>query len=132
MPRCCGPRGTRFWLTREPGGTQGAEAIRALLLNTETPLHPLAQTMLHFAARADHVETVLRPALARGAIVICDRYYDSTMAYQAYGQGVAVGAVASLIRARSACTRMSPSCCDVPEDVAKARLAARAGATRPL
>ena len=51
---------------------------------------PLAQTLLHFAARADHVEAVIRPALARGAVVICDRFYDSTMAYQAYGMGVDV------------------------------------------
>ncbi|MGO9818988.1 MAG: dTMP kinase [Acidocella sp.] len=114
--------------TREPGGTKGAEAIRALLLNTETPLHPLAQTMLHFAARADHVETVLRPALERGAIVVCDRFYDSTMAYQAYGQGVAVSAVESLIQLIGLRPDVS-FFLRVPEDVAKARLAARAGAT---
>jgi len=114
--------------TREPGGTKGAEAIRALLLNTETPLHPLAQTMLHFAARADHVETVLRPALERGAIVVCDRFYDSTMAYQAYGQGVAVSAVESLIQLIGLRPNVS-FFLRVPEDVAKARLAARAGAT---
>lgn len=90
--------GAEVVLTREPGGTPGAEAIRALLLASDMPLDPLAQTMLHFAARADHVETVLRPALARGAVVICDRYYDSTMAYQSYGQGVPIEAVAALIR----------------------------------
>ena len=88
--------GLEVILTREPGGTPGAEAIRALLLG-ETPLEPLAQTMLHFAARADHVERVLRPALARGVIVICDRYTDSTMAYQAYGQGGDITAIATLI-----------------------------------
>jgi len=114
--------------TREPGGTKGAEAIRALLLNTETPLHPLAQTMLHFAARADHVETVLRPALERGAIVICDRYYDSTMAYQAYGQGVAVSAVESLIEVIGLRPDIS-FFLDVPDAVAQARLTARAGAS---
>ncbi|MDD2704062.1 MAG: dTMP kinase [Acidocella sp.] len=110
--------------TREPGGTKGAEAIRALLLTTDTPLHPLAQTMLHFAARADHVESVLRPALARGAIVICDRYYDSTMAYQAYGQGVDIGAVASLIRL----VNLRPDITfflELPESLAQTRLAAR-------
>jgi dTMP kinase len=85
-------------LTREPGGTPGAEAIRALLLDSETPLDVLAQTLLHFAARADHAATVIRPALARGEIVICDRYYDSTMAYQSFGQGLDIAAVASLIR----------------------------------
>ena len=85
-------------LTREPGGTPVAEAIRALLLDAETPLDALAQTMLHFSARADHVGKLIRPALARGEIVICDRFYDSTMAYQAFGQGVDIAAVASLIR----------------------------------
>jgi dTMP kinase len=110
--------------TREPGGTKGAEAIRALLLKTDTPLLPLAQTMLHFAARADHVETVLRPALARGAIVICDRYHDSTMAYQAYGQGVDIGAVASLVRI----INLTPDITfilELPEFMAKSRLTAR-------
>ena len=84
--------------TREPGGTPGAEAIRALLLDATTGLTPMAQTLLHFAARAEHVEALIRPALARGAMVICDRYTDSTMAYQAYGQGVDVAAIASLSR----------------------------------
>ncbi len=114
--------------TREPGGTPGAEAIRALLLGTDTPLHPMAQTMLHFAARADHVETVLRPALERGAIVICDRYYDSTMAYQGYAQGVGVEQVASLIRLVDLTPDLS-FFLRVPGDVAKARLTSRAGAS---
>ncbi len=114
--------------TREPGGTKGAEAIRALLLATDTPLAPMAQTMLHFAARADHVEALIRPALARGAIVICDRYYDSTMAYQSYGQGVDIGAIASLIRL----INLHPDITfflDVPADVAQTRLAARGAAS---
>jgi dTMP kinase len=85
-------------LTREPGGTAGAEAIRAMLLDPATELAPLADTLLHFAARADHVARVIRPAIERGAVVICDRFYDSTMAYQGYGMGVDVGAVAALIR----------------------------------
>jgi dTMP kinase len=111
-------------LTREPGGTPGAEAIRALLLG-EIPLAALAQTMLHFAARADHVEAVLRPALARGAVVICDRYYDSTMAYQSYGQNVPIEAVAALIRL----VDLHPDITfllDLPPKLAEARLAARA------
>jgi dTMP kinase len=116
-------------LTREPGGTPGAEAIRALLLG-DTELSPLAQTMLHFAARADHVEAVIRPALAAGAVVICDRFYDSTMAYQAYGQGVDIAAVASLVRLiglRPDITFML----EVPLEVSRARLAARnAGSDR--
>jgi len=119
--------GNEVVLTREPGGTPGAEAIRALLLNPELPLDPLAQTMLHFAARADHAATLLRPALARGAVVICDRFYDSTMAYQSYGQNVDVGAVASLIRLID----LHPDITfmlELPPAVADARRAARAGA----
>jgi dTMP kinase len=115
-------------LTREPGGTPGAEAIRGLLLSTEIGLDALAQTMLHFAARADHVDVVIRPALARGAVVICDRFYDSTMAYQAYGMGVDVAVIASMIRMinlRPDVTFML----EVPESVSKTRLAARGAAS---
>lgn len=117
--------GAEVVLTREPGGTPGAEAIRALLLG-DTPLDPLAQTMAHFAARADHVETVLRPALARGAVVICDRYYDSTMAYQSYGQGVSIEAVATLIRL----INLHPDVTfllDLPPALAATRMLARNG-----
>ncbi|HVE21142.1 MAG TPA: dTMP kinase [Acidocella sp.] len=113
--------------TREPGGTPGAEAMRALLLSTTIKLDPLAQTMLHFAARADLVESVIRPALARGEIVICDRFYDSTMAYQAYGLDVDVSAVASLIRLinlRPDLTFML----EVSEETANKRRTARGGA----
>ncbi len=114
-------------LTREPGGTPGAEAIRALLLG-DIPLDPLSQTMLHFAARADHAQNVLRPALARGAVVICDRYYDSTMAYQSYGQNVPIEAVAALIRLID----LHPDITfllRLPAAAAQARLQARAGAS---
>ncbi len=111
-------------LTREPGGTPGAEAIRALLLNPDTRLTPLADTMLHFAARADHVGAKIRPALAVGAVVICDRFYDSTMAYQGYGMGVdraAITAMIGLIDLIPDVTLML----EVPEATAKQRLAKR-------
>jgi dTMP kinase len=74
--------------TREPGGSPRAEAIRALLLSGKaSSLGPFAETMLFNAARADHLRATIRPALARGAIVICDRFADSTRAYQgALGQ----------------------------------------------
>jgi dTMP kinase len=114
--------------TREPGGTPGAEAIRALLLSTDTHLDALAQTMLHFAARADHVEAVIRPALARNAVVICDRFHDSTMAYQSYGMGVDKYVVGSLIRL----INLTPDVTfilEVPEAVSKTRLAARGAAS---
>lgn len=84
--------------TREPGGTPGAEAIRRLMLDPATDLAPLADAMLVFAARADHVDRLIRPALARGAIVLCDRYTDSTVAYQGHGLGVDRAAIATLRR----------------------------------
>ncbi|MBV9568889.1 MAG: dTMP kinase [Hyphomicrobiales bacterium] len=69
--------------TREPGGSRRAEAIRALLLSGKAArLGAFAETMLFNAARADHLRATIRPALARGAIVICDRFADSTRAYQ--------------------------------------------------
>ncbi|MDD2795872.1 dTMP kinase [Acidocella sp.] len=114
--------------TREPGGTPGAEAIRDLLLNADTELTALAQTMLHFAARADHVARVIRPALARGAVVISDRYSDSTMAYQAYGMGVEIAAVDALIRL----TGLTPDITfilEVPESVSKSRIKSRGAAS---
>ncbi|MDE2240011.1 MAG: dTMP kinase [Rhodospirillales bacterium] len=120
--------GREVVLTREPGGTKGAEAIRALLLNQDIPLDPLAQTMLHFAARMDHVAALIRPALARGAVVICDRFYDSTMAYQSYGQGVPLADVRALISLLG----LKPDVTfllELPEVEAKRRLTARASGT---
>lgn len=76
-------RGIEVVTTREPGGSPGAEAMRALLLEgVVKPLGPTAETMIFAAARDDHVHTVITPALARGAWVICDRFIDSTRVYQ--------------------------------------------------
>jgi dTMP kinase len=76
-------RGTEVILTREPGGSPGAEAIRHLLLKgIVKPLGPEAETFMFAAARDDHVSTLIRPALERGAWVICDRFIDSTRVYQ--------------------------------------------------
>jgi dTMP kinase len=116
--------GREVVLTREPGGTPGAEKVRGLLLDPATELVPLADTLLHFAARADHVERVIKPAIARGAVVICDRFYDSTMAYQGFGMGVDVGAVATLVRLIGLIPDLSLFL-ELPEAVAKQRLAAR-------
>jgi dTMP kinase len=82
--------------TREPGGAQGAEVLRELLLSGRVDWSPPAETLLHFAARAEHVETTIRPALAAGTWVICDRFFDSTMAYQGYGQGADRAMIAAL------------------------------------
>jgi dTMP kinase len=76
-------RGHEVVLTREPGGSPGAEAIRHLLLKgIAKPLGPEAETFMFAAARDDHVSTLIRPALERGAWVICDRFIDSTRVYQ--------------------------------------------------
>jgi dTMP kinase len=117
-------RGREVVLTREPGGTPGAEAIRALLLNPATQLVAQADILLHFAARADHVERLIKPALGRGAVVVCDRFYDSTMAYQAYGQL----ANAETVRVLIGLLGLKPDVTfilDIPEDIAKSRLAGR-------
>ena len=76
-------------LTREPGGTPGAEEIRKLLVEGDAARwEPMTEALLHFAARRDHVAKIIRPALARGAWVVTDRFADSTMAYQGYGHGL--------------------------------------------
>ena len=83
--------------TREPGGAPGAEILRGLLLSGEVAWSLPAETLLHFAARAEHVERSIRPALAAGQWVVCDRFYDSTMVYQGHGQGGDRAAIATLI-----------------------------------
>lgn len=75
-------------LTREPGGTPTAEKFRDILLNKNIRLENESQLMLHFASRIEHVTNVIRPALAEGKVVICDRFLDSTLAYQHYGHGI--------------------------------------------
>ena len=118
--------GREVVLTREPGGTEAAEAIRALLLDPKTVLSALADTMLHFAARADHVAQVIAPALARDAVVICDRFYDSTLAYQGYGMGVALADIRALI----GLIKLKPDLTfilEVPNSIAKKRLRLRGG-----
>jgi dTMP kinase len=95
--------GRQVLLTREPGGTKGAEQLRTLLLAPEADWSLEAEILLHFAARADHVGKIIRPALARGDWVICDRFYDSTMVYQSYGQGgdrAMIATLASLLGLR--------------------------------
>ena len=82
-------RGFPVLLTREPGGTLLAERIRTILLELgeEKPV-PLAELLLYGAARAQHVAKIINPALAAGTIVICERFSDSTLAYQGYGLGL--------------------------------------------
>ncbi len=87
-------------LTREPGGSEGAEAIRGLLVEGEPGRWDApTETLLHFAARRDHLERAIRPALAAGTCVVCDRFADSTTAYQGYGHGVDRALIEHLYRA---------------------------------
>ena len=82
-------RGERFLVTREPGGSPGAEDIRRLLVEGEPGRwDAITEALLVSAARRDHVERVIRPALAEGRWVLCDRFHDSTTAYQGAGHGV--------------------------------------------
>lgn len=118
--------------TREPGGSPGAEAIRALLVEeTGADWSPLAETLLVCAARADHLEKTIAPALAAGRIVLCDRFADSTMAYQHFGGGAPREAVDAIHRA--AVGALDPDLAlifDLDEETALERAASRGGAAR--
>ena len=97
MADCLRQAGLDVLETREPGGTPIAEAMRGLLLESwDEEFDPLSQMMLVFAARRQHVETVIKPALAAGRTVLCDRFTDSTVAYQHGGYGADRGTVDAL------------------------------------
>jgi dTMP kinase len=83
-------RGRRVVATREPGGTPLGEKLRELLLHSEFPIHPETEALLMFAARREHLERVILPALAASEVVLCDRFTDATIAYQGWGRGVSV------------------------------------------
>jgi dTMP kinase len=90
-------RGISVTLTREPGGTPSAEDIRSLLVTGEIGRwDPLTETLLHYAARREHVARLILPALVSGQWMICDRFIDSTTAYQGFGQGIDLGVIAKL------------------------------------
>lgn len=92
-------RGLTVIITREPGGSPGAEAIRKLLLEgDETRWNPRAEAMLFAAARSDHVEKTIQPALERGDWVLSDRFLDSSLAYQGEAGGLGIEAVRDLHR----------------------------------
>jgi dTMP kinase len=74
--------------TREPGGTPLGRQLRAILLNSPEPISPQAELLLYAADRAHHVESIIAPALEAGCWVLCDRFTDSTLAYQGYGRGI--------------------------------------------
>jgi len=90
-------KGREVVVTREPGGTPLAEKLRALVL--AEAMDPVAETLLMFAARADHVQKIIAPALARSAWVVCDRFTDATLAYQGGGKGVSMDLIWRLAQA---------------------------------
>ena len=91
-------QGREVVVTREPGGTPAGERVRSVLLDPEVELHPRAEALLFAAARAELVEAVIRPALERGAVVLCDRYLDSSLAYQGAARGLGQGPVEEVNR----------------------------------
>ncbi|MFT8517111.1 dTMP kinase [Acetobacter persici] len=114
--------------TREPGGSPGAEDLRQLLLFGKNPLSLRAEILTHFAARADHLDNMITPALARGQIVVCDRFTDSTMAYQGYGRAEGDPDVLDLIARLQNQLGQDPDVTfllEAPRNVARLRLAAR-------
>jgi len=88
--------------TREPGGTPAGDAIREIFLNRAVAISPLTESLLVNAARAQHVADVVRPALAAGSVVLCDRYTDSTLAYQGFGRGLDLEALRLLCNTATA------------------------------
>ena len=123
-------RGLPVLLTREPGGAPGAEAIRNVLLGSG-PWDGVAECMLHFAARREHVARSVGPALEAGMWVVCDRFADSTLAYQCFGQGVPRAVFDAL--AETALGPLRPDLTlilDLPPESGLARAAARGETNR--
>ena len=115
-------KGVHVIVTREPGGTELAERLRQTILSH--PMSPILETLLIFAARTDHVERVIKPALASGQWVICDRFTDATAAYQGAGKGVSAELIARLAEAAYPDLRPTRTLVfDCPYEVAAARLA---------
>jgi dTMP kinase len=122
-------RGLPIVITREPGGTPIGEALRDLILNQ--PMTAETETLLLFAARAEHLARVIRPALSAGQWVLCDRFTDATYAYQAGGRGVAEERIADLEHWVHADLQPDLTLLfDVPPEVAAGRLAQARAADR--
>ena len=123
--------GRQVTLTREPGGTPLAEKLREMLLHDS--MDALTETLLVFAARRDHLRCVIEPALARGEVVLCDRFTDATFAYQGAGRGVDLEVLSYMERLAQTGVGLQPDLMrnpdltlwfDVPPEVAAQRLSA--------
>lgn len=123
-------RGVEVVRTREPGGSPGAEALRNLILNPPESVggwRPTAEALLFYAARSDHLDHRIRPALARGDWVICDRFSDSTRAYQVAAGGVAAEHFDALERVVVGADAPDLTLVlDLPMDIARTRMKVRA------
>lgn len=121
-------------VTREPGGTPAGDAIRRIFLQPGLEIAPLTEALLVNAARAQHVLDVIEPALRRGAIVLCDRFVDSALAYQGYGRGIDLQMLRELCD--TAAGGLVPDLTfvlDIPVPISRERTAARnAGANDRL
>lgn len=119
-------------LTREPGGTPGAEEIRNLLLFGKVDLSWRAEILMHMAARSDHLDNAILPALSRGEIVVCDRFHDSTLAYQGHGVGQGAAEVLTFLNGARRLVNCEPDLTlmlELPRIQALERLNARGGQT---
>ncbi len=119
-------------VTREPGGSPGAEAIRELLVNGAADRwSPVTETLLMYASRRDHLERVIRPALAEGRVVLCDRFADSTRAYQGAGGDAPASLIAALEdHVLNGTIPTLTLILDLPAEVGLSRAEARGGAAR--
>jgi dTMP kinase len=125
-------QGQPVFATHEPGATSVGKAIRALLLETDEPITPRSEALLFAADRAHHVETEIRPKLAAGQHVLCDRYVDSSIAYQGTGRTLSTAEVARL--SRWATEGLLPDLTvllDIDPRIGLARAGGRAGETGP-
>ena len=119
-------QGHEVFVTREPGGTSAGEAIRNIVLEPGLQVAPLTEALLMNAARAQHVIEAIRPALLAGHVVLCDRYADSSLAYQGYGRGLDLEMLRAVIAAATGGLEPDHTILlDVPVELSRARVAQR-------
>ena len=121
-----GVEGREVVATREPGGTATGDAIRSIFLDRTLTIEPLTEAFLVSAARAQHVAELIRPALEQDRLVLCDRFTDSTLAYQGYGGGLDLASLERLCDEATGGVRPDlVLLIDLPVEVARARLQER-------
>ena len=118
-------KGYQTLLTREPGSKGLGEKLREILLNYDGEVSPVAESFLFLADRAQHIDCIIKPALEKGTIVLCDRHTDSTLAYQGYGRGLDLGEIRKLNKiATSGLTPDLTIVLDVDIETSQARVGA--------